>query len=61
VKYEHVYKYAYDSVADARAKIATYLSWYNLERSRSSTDDQTPEEGYQALLPQMKKAAWCAR
>jgi putative transposase len=57
VKYEHVYKYAYDSVADARAKIAAYLAWYNQERSHSSIDDQTPDEAYQALLPQMKKAA----
>jgi putative transposase len=57
VKYEHVYKYAYDSVSDARAKIAAYLDWYNKERSHSSLDDQTPDEAYQALLPKMKKAA----
>jgi putative transposase len=57
VKYEHVYKYAYDSVSDARAKIAAYLDWYNLERAHSSIGDQTPDEAYAALLPQMKKVA----
>ena len=57
VKYEHVYKYAYDSVADARARIASYLDWYNSERAHSAIDDQTPDEAYQALLPEMKKAA----
>jgi putative transposase len=57
VKYEHVYKYAYGSVSDARAKIAAYLDWYNKERAHSSISDQTPDEAYQALLPQMKEAA----
>jgi putative transposase len=57
VKYEHVYKYAYDSVADARTKIAAYLDWYNKERAHSSIGDQTPDQAYQALLPQMKKVA----
>jgi putative transposase len=49
VKYEHVYKYACDSVSDARAKIAAYLDGYNQERSHSRLDDQTPNEAYQAL------------
>ena len=57
VKYEHVYKYAYASVSDARAKIANYLDWYNNERPHSSINDQTPDEAYRALLPELKKAA----
>ena len=57
VKYEHVYKYAYDSVTDAHAKIAAYLDWYNLERAHSAIDDQTPDEAYRALLPEMEMAA----
>jgi putative transposase len=57
VKYEHVYKYAYDSVSDARAKVAAYLEWYNKGRAHSSIGDQTPDEAYQALLPKMKEAA----
>ena len=57
VKYEHVYKYAYASVSDARAKIASYLDWYNNERPHSSINDQTPDEAWRALLPELKKAA----
>ena len=57
VKYEHVYKYAYASVSDARAKIANYLDWYNKGRAHSSINNQTPDEAYRALLPQLQKAA----
>jgi putative transposase len=32
VKYEHVYLHAYDSVSEARAKLATYLEFYNRRR-----------------------------
>ena len=57
VKYEHVYKHAYASVAEARAKIGAYLDWYNKGRAHSSISDQTPDEAYRALLPELKKAA----
>jgi putative transposase len=57
VKYEHVYKHVYASVSEARAKIADYLGWYNQGRAHSSIADQTPEEAYWALLPELKKAA----
>ena len=57
VKYEHVYKHAYASVADARAKIAAYLDWYNKGRAHSSISDRTPDEAYRVLLPELKKAA----
>ena len=57
VKYEHVYQYAYASVSDARAKIASYLDWYNHERPHSSINEQTPDEAYRALLPELQKAA----
>jgi putative transposase len=57
VKYEHVYKYAYASVSGARAEIATYLDWYNCDRPHSSINDQTADEAYRALLPELKKAA----
>ena len=56
-QYEHVYKHAYASVSDARAKISAYLDWYNKERAHSSIDDQTPDEAYWASLPELKKAA----
>jgi putative transposase len=57
VKYEHVYKHAYDSVSEARAQIAQYLHWYNRDRAHSSINDQTPEEAYWKLAPKLKKAA----
>ena len=57
VKYERVYLKAYDCVSAARADIADYLAWYNAHRAHSSIDDQTPDEAYWALLPELKKAA----
>jgi putative transposase len=57
VKYEHVYKHAYDSVREARGKIAAYLGWYNSARAHSSLADLTPDEAYWGQLPEMKKAA----
>ena len=57
VKYEHVYKHAYDSVSEARAKMGRYLDWYNRERVHSSLDAQTPEEAYCAHQPEMALAA----
>ena len=57
VKYEHVYKHAYASVTDARAKIGAYLDWYNKERAHSSIGDQTPDEAHWKLLPELKQAA----
>ena len=56
-QYEHVYKHAYASVSEARGKIGAYLDWYNKGRGHSSIADQTPDEGYWALLPELKKAA----
>ena len=57
VKYEHVYKHAYDSVSDARARIAQYLNWYNQGRAHSSIADQTPDEAYWKSAPKLKQAA----
>ncbi len=57
VKYEHVYKFAYASVSEARTKIAGYLDWYNNGRAHSSIEDQTPDEAYWSGLPQLKAAA----
>ena len=44
VKYEEVYLKAYDTVAEARASIGRYLSFYNTRRPHSSLDRQTPDE-----------------
>ena len=57
IKYEHVYKHVYASVADARTLIAGHIDWYNDERPHSSLQDQTPNEAYCASLPKPVKAA----
>ena len=46
VKYEEVYLHAYESVADARAGIARYLTFYNTRRPHSSLDGHTPDTAY---------------
>ena len=57
VKYERVYLKAYDSVSAARADIAQYLDWYNVQRSHSSLERLTPQEKYVATLPKLALAA----
>ena len=46
VKHEEVYLRAYDSVAEARASIGRYLSFYNGKRPHSSLDARTPDLAY---------------
>jgi putative transposase len=46
VKYEEVYLRAYDSVAEARASLGRYLTFYNTRRPHSSLDAQTPDYAY---------------
>ena len=46
VKYEEVYLRAYDSVSEAKASIARYLTLYNTRRPHSSLDAHTPDEAY---------------
>ena len=46
VKYEEVYLRAYDTVADARASIGRYFSFYNSRRPHSSLDRKTPDQAY---------------
>jgi len=46
IKYEHVYLHAYESVSDARAKLAVYINFYNSRRPHSSIDRQTPDDAY---------------
>ena len=36
LKYEHVYKHVYASVAEARTQVGQYLAWYNGQRAHSS-------------------------
>ena len=51
VKYEEVYLRAYDTVADARAAIGSYLNFYNTRRPHSSLDRKTPDQAYFTGLP----------
>jgi putative transposase len=46
VKYEEVYLRAYDSVADARANLAKYLTFYNTKRPHAALDGNTPDSAY---------------
>ena len=57
VKYERVYLKAYDSVSSARADVAEYLDWYNMNRGHTSLKDQTPDEAYWEMLPMMAMVA----
>jgi putative transposase len=51
VKYEEVYLRAYDTVAEARASIGRYLTFYNGKRPHSSLDARTPDQAYFDHLP----------
>ena len=56
VKYEHVYLHAYETVAEARAKLGEYLELFNSRRPHSSLDRQTPDMVYFKTQPQPKAA-----
>lgn len=56
LKYEHVYLHAYESVAEARSKIATYLDAFNTERPHSSLGRRTPDMAYFGTKFQSKAA-----
>ena len=46
VKYEHVYLYSHESVADTRSHLATYFTFYNSQRPHSSLGARTPDAAY---------------
>ena len=50
LKYEEVYLHAYATVAEARAGIAAWLSFYNEERQHQSLGYRTPRQIYQEGL-----------
>jgi putative transposase len=56
IKYEHVYLHAYETVSEARTRLATYLDFYNRRRPHSALDRRTPDDVYFALLPQQLAA-----
>ena len=54
LKYDRVYLHVYESVADARSKILTFLKWYNSDRPHSSFDRMTSDEKFFKPLPALK-------
>ena len=56
VKYEHVYLHAYETVAEARAKLGGYLEFFNSRRPHSSLDRQTPDMVYFKTQHQVQAA-----
>ncbi len=46
LKYEQVYLHAYESVGEARSKIACYIEFYNARRPHSSLGAKTPDQVY---------------
>jgi putative transposase len=51
IKYEEVYLHAYDSVADAKARLARYIDFYNTRRPHRALDGATPDSVYFNSLP----------
>ena len=56
LKYQEVYLRAYDTVSEARASIARYITFYNSRRPHRAHKGRTPDAAYFAALP-MKQAA----
>ena len=53
LKYEEVYLYAYDTVPEARAGIARYVTFFNDQRPHHALGSQTPASFYDGLLVQV--------
>jgi putative transposase len=51
LKYEEVYLHDYQSVADARRGVGTYVAFYNEERLHQSLGYQTPLEVHRRGAP----------
>lgn len=56
IKYEHVYLHAYETVSEARAKLATYLEFYNRRRPHTALDRRTPDDMYFSFMPLLDAA-----
>jgi putative transposase len=56
LKYQEVYLRAYDTVSEARASIARYITFYNSRRPHRAHKGRTPDAAYFAALP-LKQAA----
>ncbi len=56
LKYDEVYRHAYESGSEARHQIGTFIKFYNLEKTHSSLDSQTPDEVYFKNIKKAKAA-----
>ncbi len=56
IKYEQVYLHAYATVSEARARLTTYLEFYNRRRPHSALDGRTPDAVYFSSLPEQQAA-----
>ena len=62
LKYEEVYLNAYDTVADAKAGIGSWISFYNMSRPHQALGYRTPTEifaGSARAVDMMDNAARC--
>jgi len=62
LKYEEVYLHAYDTVADAKAGIGSWISFYNVSRPHQALGYRTPTEifaGNAGAVDMMDNAARC--
>ena len=46
VKYEEVYLHAYETVADVRAGLERYTTFFNARRPHTAHAGRTPDDGY---------------
>ena len=46
VKYEHVYLYSYDTIAELRKGLTTYFHRFNQDRPHQGLAKKTPDEVY---------------
>jgi putative transposase len=50
LKYEEVYLHAYTDLNQAKRQLATYISYYNTQRTHSSLGNKTPESVYTRVV-----------
>ncbi len=57
LKYECVYLNAFETGSEARMGIGSWMTYYNAERPHSTHGILTPNEAYETLRGEEKKAA----
>ena len=51
VKYEEVYLHAYNTVSEARSRLARYIQFFNARRPHTALDRRTPDAVYFEAMP----------